>query len=150
MKLMIQTLRSFRLDFHVINVCSFEHCFRIKRNLRSLHKTTAPRWYECAKIHMHHANNIQTHSTWNSLASIDVHVEHYFMSLFLFYSQLTSILLVQSKYFDVRKGIFFLPFSKWFLVSHIWNCVNERGITSHILCNGILLIPMRLVIDITA
>lgn len=44
------------LDFHVINACSLVDCFRIKRILRFLHKTTAPRWYGMCEIHLLHTH----------------------------------------------------------------------------------------------
>lgn len=130
-------------------------CFRIKRILRSLHKTTAPRWYECAK-YLHHTN-AYIHSAFFphrfpfALDLVQALFYELVSSLFFIF---TNILLVHTKYLVgvsmLLYSLYFdvLLFSISFLVSlmYVWNCVNEWD-ASHS-TNRILLIPTGLENDI--
>lgn len=96
------TYRINESDDSNMNICEtfgrFRHCawfpchkcvfvlsigFRIKRILRSLHKTTAPRWYECAKILADQPSHTRTQTHTHHTVQLLLHIQFCSVSLAL-------------------------------------------------------------------
>lgn len=143
-----------------MRVFALSICFRIKRILRSLHKTTAPQWYECAKIlaALSLPLSLTIDTTTHKLScfrhtlatvSLPLTFRHFLVwalfyeLVFPFFIHIYHILLVQSNHSVEMCWCFFLFDLVTSFVDVLFEIVSMIEV-SH-LANGILLTPMGLV-----